>query len=978
MASFLRSKQAGVQNDLSAAVSPGLFLPDEQARYGINSQISCLAYDPVQSLLAVGTNESKYGPGKIYVFGQLRVDKWFSPPRPASIQHLSFVANRLISRDSRHELGVWDLNTGEQLAKYTYTQAVCTITDPMLDWVLVGLQNGDICTYDLDRERPALFRIPNFWRDRDPNARAVTLLGMQLHPRDIGQLLICYSLGAVIYSFKENAPVKFFEYQLPPGAPGGNSEGVGSLRKPRLTHAIWHPTGTFVMTAHVDGSLVFWDPKEGRVIAARSIYETKINEPTSKATPPRAIVPFTKISWCCKENPDDTGLLIAGGHARDDGDNGLTFLELGVTPVYATSSWDILANHFEGKRRITLETPPGAEVRDFCLIPRTSPHFAGAQDPIAIVTMLSSGELVTMSFPSGYPISPTNMFPPSLTFVHPFVQKISVSTLNRDRWLGMIEKRNQGEPILKGGAEAARRRRWYDWRNIVQVAHADSTVRIWDAGYDDEIENPSQLQVDIARALSRYENVEITALNMAEMTGEFVAGTSAGEVVVYRWGGNKFFGRDEPGSANSNPGGITDISSRTEPSLKEGLQPFVLYEMMQGPITALSVSNVGFVGVGSEGGFFTIIDLRGPAIIYHGSTADFAKQEKKSFLKGHSGSSAKDHPVAIEFGVMTLEGDNYSSIACFVGTDQGKVATFKLLPSSNGYSVKLAGVVAFSDKVISICPINADNGHAASATGPVVASLRDGRQVNGVLVVVTQTEIRIFKPAPAKGASKSFDDQLCDVAMVTEIPQYGFALVALFGNRTTRAYTLPGLKELGRKSLPMLDASRTMLASLTKTGDVFGWTGPSEIAVLPLWGTGKPLENSHDTLVNPELVMPPRPTISNFQWISGTQYVSPTDLDILIGGPDRPPSKRMIAAAAAEKQLSRPAPGTTVRGGTSQEGWGDYLTRQINERTEKLNIMGDSVDNLQKSSSGWAEDVNKYVKNQKRNMLLGGLKKSFM
>jgi len=174
----------------------------------------------------------------------------------------------------------------------------------------------------------------------------------------------------------------------------------------------------------------------------------------------------------------------------------------------------------------------------------------------------------------------------------------------------------------------------------------------------------------------------------------------------------------------------------------------------------------------------------------------------------------------------------------------------------------------------------------------------------------------------------------------------------------------------------MLDASRTISASITKTGDVFGWTGPSEIAILPVWGTGKELENSKDTLINPEISIPPRPTISNFQWISGTQYVSPTDLDLLVGGQDRPPSKRMIAAAAAERQQSRPGAG--ARAGSSQEGWGDYLTRQINERTEKLNIMGDSVSGLQESSSSWADDVNKYVKNQKRNMLLGGLKKSFM
>lgn len=42
MSSFVRSKQAGIQNDLSASIRPELFMPDEQARYGINSQIRCV------------------------------------------------------------------------------------------------------------------------------------------------------------------------------------------------------------------------------------------------------------------------------------------------------------------------------------------------------------------------------------------------------------------------------------------------------------------------------------------------------------------------------------------------------------------------------------------------------------------------------------------------------------------------------------------------------------------------------------------------------------------------------------------------------------------------------------------------------------------------------------------------------------------------------------------------------------------------
>lgn len=39
MAGFLRGKQAGIQSDLSAGILPGLFAPDDQARFGINSQI---------------------------------------------------------------------------------------------------------------------------------------------------------------------------------------------------------------------------------------------------------------------------------------------------------------------------------------------------------------------------------------------------------------------------------------------------------------------------------------------------------------------------------------------------------------------------------------------------------------------------------------------------------------------------------------------------------------------------------------------------------------------------------------------------------------------------------------------------------------------------------------------------------------------------------------------------------------------------
>jgi hypothetical protein len=613
---------------------------------------------------------------------------------------------------------------------------------------LIGLQSGDIIGYDIDREKLAPLRLPNFWRERNPRSRLLSIVSMQLHPRDIGQLAIGYNEGAVIYSFKQAKPIKYFEYEVPIGAPGGDSDPVSAeaLRKPRLTNIFWHPTGTFLGTAYDDASMVFWDPKDGRIVMARTLTDTHVDKPGTQSsafgnTPGTFALkePFSRIAWCCKDNPEDTGILVAGGVPTTLPEKGLTFLELGPAPVYSTSTWPMLTDHFKAKKQHLLPTPAGAEIVDFCLIPRTSPHFAGAQNPIAVIALLSSGELITLSFPSGYPISPTNQLHPSVCFVHPFVTSMAITQVERGRWLGMTETRQQGPQLVRGGAEGVKPMKRYEARNVIQMAHGDGTVRIWDAGHADELENSKVLQLDIARALARYDDVNITSMSMGSSTGEFAVGTATGEVVIYRWGGNKLYGREAPQATETVAGGITDISTRSEPPLKEGLQPFVLYDMAQGPVSALKISDVGFVGIGSENGVFSIIDLRGPAVIFKSSMSDFAKSDKRSSFikKGSSQVSGKsDWPVVIEFGVMTLEGDNYSSIACFVGTNMGKVATFKILPQSNGgYMAQFAGVTALADRIISISPIVADTGKPAAATGASVAALRTGQQTQGTLVV---------------------------------------------------------------------------------------------------------------------------------------------------------------------------------------------------------------------------------------------------
>ena len=507
------------------------------------------------------------------------------------------------------------------------------------------------------------------WREFNPRARLVSIVALAFHPRDIGTLLIGYSDGAAIYSFKQNKALVFLHYELQIGAMGGfrDPSMANRARTPKLVQAVWHPTGTFILTGHDDSSLVVWDPKNGKIVQARTLQEVDIDKRTQSAPrKPTAETfslkaPLFRIAWCSKPNPEDTGLLVAGGCPTNVPDQSLTFLDFGPSPIYATSSWQVLSDHFaKPKAHLTLEIPPNADVVDFCLIPRTSPHYAGCHDPIAVIALLGSGELITLSIPSGHPISPTNQLHASLTFVHPFVDSIAVTYVDRTRWLGMVEKRSRGPQILKGGAEANHPLKRYESRNIIQTAHADGTIRIWDAGHGDEIENEDMIQVDLPRALGRYQDVAISKMSMSGSTGELAVGLRTGEVVIFRWGTNPSYGQETPSKQAQEAFGLIDVQKHTDPSLKVGLLPLTMMAKLQASVTAIKMSDVGFVATGFADGSIVVMDLRGPALIHEANLYDLARPSKRSSIRKPSGSHNEmkaEFSTSLEFAVMSLDGE---------------------------------------------------------------------------------------------------------------------------------------------------------------------------------------------------------------------------------------------------------------------------------------------------------------------------------
>ena len=78
------------------------------------------------------------------MFGQKRVCHTFNPPRKSSIRQLQFCANRLIALDSKNDISVFSLETAKLIASYAPPGHVMTlVSDPCLDYCLIGLQNGE-------------------------------------------------------------------------------------------------------------------------------------------------------------------------------------------------------------------------------------------------------------------------------------------------------------------------------------------------------------------------------------------------------------------------------------------------------------------------------------------------------------------------------------------------------------------------------------------------------------------------------------------------------------------------------------------------------------------------------------------------------------------------------------------------------------------------------------------------------------------
>lgn len=903
-------------HDVSNGIDSKVFDAKRISTYGINGRITVTTFDYTQSLLAVATTA-----GEIHVYGQKQIEVVFTLKNKAQIKDMRFVKGiYLIAVDDKNNILILSVYSKQILTTvFCPNKITCIETDPSLDWLLIGLESGSIMIYDVDRNQMSKLRIENFQKSMFlPKERISPVVSIQWNPRDIGTVLISYEHVTVIYSFIDATIKQHFYYQLEPYAPGGDlSVNIEKRRTPKVIQSLYHPNSLHILTVHEDNSLVFWDVSSGKLVQARSIFETHVNFPNStlKDDSLRESPAILKVAWLCQRNPEYTSLLIATKATNNLGSpQGLTMIDLGGTPMYSITSFDAMSKYYAKPVQQKLFSLIGkAPLIDFLPLPKGSPYFGGGHDTNLILLLLEDGELETLIYPTGSFSSRASIFPRSLAWVRPTVTTSIAESVPKKLWLGMMTSA-QSDSFLKGGIPAIRHIRNHETRSALLTGHVNGSVRIWDASHSEVTDN-AVFEVNTAKVLNRGANLAIENISFASETLELAVSTEVGDVILFKFETNRFYGHSHRNDAlelkfsrfsldDSNTI-LVDVKDRGPSNVKQGFMPSTVIHAKKGTVSTVMNSNIGFVGIGYKEGTFILLDRRGPAIIFNENIRLISK----------AGSS---YVSAVHFCVMEYGNDGYSSILMLCGTDIGEMLTFKILPAAGGrFEVEHIDAMKTNNqgRIAKIDSFAKETGYSCCATIKKMQDLSKGIPIPGFATATGAADIRLVSPGKSKDTHVLFK---CPIAAsgLSFIPilnskgenKLATIMIALLVNGDIKILTVPELKEVKNAHCPIpVTAQYIENSSVLQNGDIVIRNGKFQASLISVinesaTGTSSNIDTSQstpiDTLYNPDLKISYRPQVNSLQWARGTVYCTSYQLDELLGGTERPESKYEESAIA--------------------------------------------------------------------------------
>lgn len=912
-------------------------------QYGLpNDSIVAAAFDPVQSLLAVSTTGNA-----VHVYGRNSVEVVFDIKTTGEILFLRFVKGvYLVCVEAQGNITVLSLYSKKILAAYLAPNSVTAVeTDPSLDWLILGLTNGTILFYDVDRLHMTPMRIESLQKLVLPKQKMSPVLAIEWHPRDIGTLLVTYSYCAVQYLILQGGIKNVFVYTLTSDCRGfelSNKLEVGAKKKlfgspkevvPRMTQACYHPNGLHLVTAHADGTMAFWDSTTGALLEARTVQQRNLHRRGSPINWDAAS--NLTLKWVTGQDPELTLLIVCGALASSP--NLIHIFEFGYTLKYSLTSHekqsDFYAKPAEGERSIMvrfnrrLQERGGLEfiLQVLPIVADRQPYFSGGHNPSSFLLLSNMGSLYRVSYRDSEPMP---LLPPSLLLVAPPCTFSSVIAVKSIEWLGILPSKLSSaatnNTIVNGGAPTSRhfpRRLGFDdsYVDVLVSGHEDGTVRFLDVTDGDHQGEKQALQVNYKTAL--FNGVDSASYRVEYVSVSFeskliVVGLANGNVALCKFSKPNGNNQTSPPKVDyldcrllhsNGDAAIVDLSQKVSGIFSQTtFSPNCLLKLEnKEKISCLQICHAGFLAVGYKTGRLIVCDiLRGPGIMLN----------EGSISKHLPSVSGDCFITSVEFTIMEYGQDGFSSLLMLVGTSAGgNFLVFKLVPQQNGtfatvFADKTLGLNYKSDGmgetgIDLIVPINAATGESAVATMENFQKLAKNILIHGFVLCTSKRDLRMLKLPKQKLAHKVVDDS-CLCSGIIRIREKGCVLATITHSGFVKLFGLPALNDVADIKMPppiysklrgSVNNGAGFKSCIMNSGDIFSWINSSEVMNIILYDDSKNKsykEKPTDVLFNNTAIIPHRPSSSALLWAKGqTAYISSKDLALLIAGPNRKPAK---------------------------------------------------------------------------------------
>ncbi|XP_077342471.1 syntaxin-binding protein 5 isoform X3 [Lithobates pipiens] len=439
------SSQPGIREvEIPETLQSEHFQLCKTVRHGFPFEPSAMAFDPVQKILAIGTNH-----GALRLFGRPGVECYCQHDSGCTVIQLQFLINEgaLVSALTDDTLHLWNLRQKRPAILHSLKFSRERITFCHLPfqskWLYVGTERGNIHIVNVESFTLSGYVI--MWNkaiELSSKSHPGPVVHISDNPMDEGKLLIGYESGTVVlWDLKSKKADYRYTYD----------EAIHSVA--------WHHEGKQFICSHSDGTLTIWNvrspakPLQTIVPHGKQIKDGKKPEPCK---------PILKVEY--KTTRYGEPFIILSG--------GLSYDTVGRRPCLTV---------MHGKSTAVLEMD--YRIVDFLTLCET-PYSNDVQEPYAVVVLLEQDLVVIDLAQNGYPIFenpyPLSIHESPVTCCEYFADCPS-DLIPALYYVGARQKRqgySKKEWPISGGNWGVGTQ---SYPEIIITGHADGSIKFWDA-----------------------------------------------------------------------------------------------------------------------------------------------------------------------------------------------------------------------------------------------------------------------------------------------------------------------------------------------------------------------------------------------------------------------------------------------------------------------------------------------------------------